>query len=143
MRYLNILLIILALANFASSQSNEKSKLTGVVYDANGAIVAGAKVTAISVIGEKFETTTNADGVFVLNLAFSKYDSKSAVKFKEAKYDIVVDSPGFIRSATKAFVFVPSFKGEMRLDIGLEIGPCSDCHWIDADPVKEVKKPIQ
>lgn len=139
MRYLWILILVYALAITGTSQSSGTSRLTGTVYDANGAVVAGAKVTAVSVKGEKFETTTNDDGIFVLKLVFSKYDTKSVVNFKEAKYDILVDSPGFIRSVTKGFVFVPSYKGEMRLDIGLEIGTCGDCHWIESDPVN--KKP--
>ena len=91
--------------------------------------------------GEKFETITNDDGIFVLSLLFIKYDQKSVVNFKEAKYDIVVVSPGFAKSITKGFVFVPSYKGTMYLDIGLEIGPCGDCEWIIGDPVNEIKKP--
>ena len=141
MRYLNMLLVILALSISGSSQSDGNSKLTGIVYDAHGAVVGRAKVAAVSAKGEKFETITDDEGIFVLNLPFSKYDNKSVVNFKEAKYDIIVDSPGFARSITKGFVFVPSYKGTMHLDIGLEIGSCSDCEWIVGDSVKEIKKP--
>lgn len=141
MRYLNMILVFLALSISGSSQSGGNSKLSGVVYDAYGAVVSRAKVTAVSAKGEKFETITDDNGSFVLNLPFSKYDNKSGVNFKEAKYDIIVYSPGFARSITKGFVFVPSYKGTMYFDIGLEIGACGDCEWIVGDPVKEIKKP--
>ena len=99
----------------------QKSELTGTVYDANGAVVVGAKISALSSDGKKFETVSNDRGVYVLTLPFNKYEASRA--FKESRYDIYVESPGFKRSVTKGYVFIPSQFGKMFLDIGLEIGP--------------------
>lgn len=142
MKLFGIVVLTLALTNVANSQSNNKSFPTGTVFDANGAVVAKAKVTAVNSKGENFETRTNEDGVYSLQLVFSKYDTNSSTTFKEAKYDIFVDSPGFVRSITKGFVFVTAYTGKMQLDIALEIRPCDDCHWIVGDPVNQIKKPL-
>ena len=102
----------------------QKSNLTGTVYDANGAVVVKAKVRAVDVRGNKFETLTNDDGVYVLTLPFNKYDSQRG--FKESRYDVFVESVGFKRSEIKGYVFIPSQFGKMHLDIGLELGPIMD-----------------
>lgn len=142
MKYLSILFLVLVSVILASAQSTGQSKLTGTVYDANGAVVGGAKVSAIDGKGQKLETVTNQDGVFVLELAFSRYDTNSVKKFKEAKYDIVVSSPGFNTSVTKGFVFVPAYGGKMQLDVALEVGPCNDCELMTEYPAREIETSI-
>lgn len=102
----------------------QKSELTGTVYDANGAVVVGAKISALSSDGKKFETVSNDRGVYILSLPFNKYDASRG--FKESRYDIYVESVGFRRSETKGYVFIPSQFGKMNLDIGLEISPGVD-----------------
>lgn len=97
------------------------SILSGTIYDANGAIVVNAKVTAVSKKGEKYEAFANDDGIYWLNLPFNKYDTESASSFREAKYDIIVEMDGFKRSVTNDFVFVPSQFGKLQLDIALEV----------------------
>ncbi len=139
MKWLGILGFVLTLTIAASSQANDKSILTGTIYDANGSVVVNAVVTATNVKGQKFETKTDENGVFVLRLGFNKYEAKRT--FKEAKYDIHVESHGFKRSEIKGFVFIPSQFGKMCLDIALEIGRSSDQTEID-DPTGEKKKPI-
>ncbi len=59
-----ILVLIVGLAVFANAQ---KGVLTGTVYDANGAVIVKSKVTAVNQKGEKFEATTNDEGVYSLN----------------------------------------------------------------------------
>ncbi|MBK9526932.1 MAG: carboxypeptidase regulatory-like domain-containing protein [Acidobacteria bacterium] len=138
MNFLAILLFVFAASVAVRSQADGTSILTGTVYDANGAVILRAVVTAINSKGEKFETSTDDDGVFVLRLPFHKSEATTAKRSKEAKYDIVVSSHGFTRSITKGFVFVPSYKGRMQLDIALEIGPCGDYEGMISDPAMEI-----
>jgi hypothetical protein len=110
------------------AQTVDTSKLTGTVYDAYGAVIVKAKVRALAGDGRTFDTTTNEDGVYVLVLPFNKYSS--GIGFKESKYDIIVESPGFRRSETKGFVFSPSQFGKMYLDLALEVGAISDHDFV-------------
>lgn len=124
MRVISALIFSLMFSFSASAQTAETSKLTGTVYDANGAVVVGAKVTAVSTDVKKFGTVSNEEGVYFLTLPFYKYVPNRG--FKEAKYDISVERTGFKRSLITGFVFVPSQFGKMTLDIGLEILSASD-----------------
>lgn len=101
-------------------QDSNQLKLTGTVYDLFGAVVPGALVKAIDSSGKVLEAKTNADGLYVLSLRPNDYDPKVSADLKAARYDIVVTVPGFRESLTKAFAFVPSYKGSMYLDIALE-----------------------
>jgi len=104
------------------------SILSGSVYDANGALIIKAKVTAINEKGEKFETLTNDTGIYVLNLPFNLYDtSKSVIDFKIAKYEIIVESEYFEKFIIKDFKFVPSYKGKMNLDFALDLLENDNC----------------
>src|SRR5688572_7508916 len=116
MKIFQIIFLIIGLTVCASAQ---KSVLSGTVYDANGSVVTNAKVSAFNQKGEKFETRTNDEGVYTLNLPFNQY--LNSTDFREAKYNILVEANGFKNSITKDFVFIPSQFGKMRLDIGLEI----------------------
>lgn len=142
---LSLLVPVLSLA-----QTTRESKLTGAVYDAFGAVVQGASVKATGIDRKVVETKTNNEGAYILTLNFNEYDPDLEGKFKEAKYDIVYSSPGFKDSTIKGFVFVPSFKGSMNLDIALEImdiepcGPAGACPFgneteipFDASPVTD------
>ncbi len=112
----------------ANAQSNTTSKLTGSIYDATGAVVVRAKVTAIGFGGKKFEAFSDDRGIYFLVLPFNKYESVRP--FTESKYDIIVEGAGFKKSETKGYVFIPSQFGEMHLDVGLEIGefPATNFH---------------
>ena len=111
---------------------NGRAFLGGTVYDEQGGVVVDAAVTAVNISGEKFETRTGSDGKYELNLPFNKYAAGTGRNFKEATYDIVVESRGFKRSVTKDFVFAPVFSGRMNLDIALEIGPIVDIIMVPA-----------
>jgi hypothetical protein len=103
--------------------------LTGRVYDANGAVIVGAEVSAISDNHARHTTHTNGRGEYEFMLPYNKYDPQSYA-FKEARYDIIVEKEGFKRSVTKGFVFIPSQFGKMHLDIALEISGREEGHQI-------------
>ncbi len=108
--------MVLGLAVFADAQ---KAILSGNVYDALGALIIGAKVTATNESGEKFEAVTNDKGIYILNLPFNSHSSN--LKYKIAKYDILVEQKHFENFLLKDFKFIPSPKNKIHLDFGLEI----------------------
>jgi hypothetical protein len=112
--------------NLKAVKSNE-AILTGTVYAPNGAVIPGAKITAVNQKWGKFEARTNDEGIYVLNLSFNLYDSKTASNFKIAKYEITVESVGFKKSIAREFLFVQSYLGKMQFDIALEeVGAIQD-----------------
>lgn len=119
MKIIRVLVLIFGLVVLVNAQ---RSALTGTVYDASGAVIPKAKLIAINEKGEKFETVTNDEGIYVLNLLFHSVDAKTSVDLKVAKYEIVVDleNRGFEKFILKDFKFVPSYKGKMNLDIALD-----------------------
>ena len=119
MRILKILILLFGIPLFVSAQTNNTSKLTGIVYDAQGSVVVDARVMAKGPNGKVFEGITNAEGIYVLTLAYNKYEAGST--FKEARYDITVKAHAFKNSVTNGFVFIPSQFGAMHLDIALEV----------------------
>jgi len=119
MKILQILVLIFGLVIFADAL---KAVLSGTIYDANGAVIPETKITAINEKGEKFETKTNSEGIYVLNLPFNLYDTRTSSNYKIAKYEIVVDrEKGFEKFVLKEFKFVPTYKGKMNLDIALDV----------------------
>jgi len=96
------------------------SFLSGRIFDANGALVTLAKVSATDASGKKYFTESDGNGEYLLELSYNQYESGSA-SFREAIYTIVVEKEGFKRSVMKDFVFVPSQFGEMRYDVALEV----------------------
>lgn len=92
--------------------------LSGTVYDANGAVIPGAKVTAVNSKGEKFETRTNVSGEYILKLPFSEYDSTA--NFKIAKYQVTAERNDFVTVVLKDFRFVGAYNGKMHLDFAMD-----------------------
>lgn len=115
------ILFLFALFGFsvvANSQTpTETTTLTGHVYDANGSVIVNATVSAIDQKKQKFETRTNADGLYKLKLPFSPYVS-SDHKFNVAKYDVSVIADFFERSVLNNFKVV---RGNMQLDVALDV----------------------
>lgn len=139
MRLLQILVLTLGLAVVGSAQ---KSILTGSVYDANGAVIPGAKITVADVKGEKFETKTNNEGVYVLNLPFNPYDTtKSGTGFRIAKYKITVEGLDFEKSILNDFRFAPSFQGKMNLDFALDVAANDSCEPAGCPELLPVESP--
>ena len=135
MKILQILILMFGLVVFTNAQ---KAILSGNVYDANGSLIVGAKVTAINEKDEKFETGTNSDGVYVLNLPFNSYNSKS--DFQIAKYEIIVAKEGFQKNFVKDFKFVPSSEGKMNLDIALDVFVNINTIITDSNNKKNIKR---
>jgi len=73
----SILMVGLLVLN-ASAQQNATASLSGVVKDANGAVLTGAQITATqNTTGVRREATSNGDGFFVItNLASGSYELK-------------------------------------------------------------------
>lgn len=117
MKVLRVLFLILGLAIVATAQ---KSILTGSVYDAYGALIIGAKITAINEKGEKFEALTNNDGIYILNLPYNPYRPE-IVDFKIAKYEIIVEKELLEKTTIKNFKFAPSYKGKVNLDFAMDV----------------------
>ncbi|MEK7724020.1 MAG: carboxypeptidase-like regulatory domain-containing protein [Acidobacteriota bacterium] len=133
-----VLALILGLNVFINAQT---AVLTGLVYDATGAVIIGAKVSAKTLINKKlqtFETKTDADGEYKLDLPFQFYDTKSPNgDFKISEYTIKVESPHFEPFELKDFKFVPSYKGQMNLDFALDVQ--SSINIITIDSTKKKK----
>ena len=103
------------------NDSKNQAILSGTVYDANGAVIPQTIVIAINERGEKFATLANSEGIYVLNLPFNRYNSKSSAGFKVAKYAISAEQKHFDKFVLKDFKFVPSTNGKMNLDIALDV----------------------
>ena len=73
MKFFQVLVLIFGLGVFTNAQ---KAILSGTVTDKFGSVIPGAKVFALNEKGEKFETITNAEGNYVLNLLFNSVDKK-------------------------------------------------------------------
>ncbi len=90
-------------------QINQKIKLTGVVYDINGAVIVGAKVKATNKNSESVEVKTNDEGIYLLNLL-------------PEFYKIEVEQVGFKKLVIEGFQLINSTYGKMNKDIVLEVG---------------------
>ena len=135
MKVLQILVLILGLAISINSQTTDKAILSGTIYDANGAVIVGMKVTAINEKGKRFEAVTNDEGIYFLDLPFNLYDPKKSANFKITKYELTVDGINrrFEKIVLKDFKFVPSYKGEMNLDFALDSINLEPCGYSGAD----------
>lgn len=135
MKVLRVLFLILGLAIVATAQ---KSILTGSVYDAYGALIIGAKITAINEKGEKFEALTNNDGIYILNLPYNPYRPE-IVDFKIAKYEIIVEKENFEKTIIKNFKFAPSYKGKVNLDFAMDVFVNINTITVQTNEVSEKK----
>ncbi len=104
-------------------QINQKIKLTGVVYDTNGALVVGAKVNATNRNGEIFEVKTNDDGIYLLNLLPEFY----MIEFEQS---------GFKKTIIESFQLVNSTYGKINQDVVLIVDN-SNCGVAGCFPILE------
>jgi hypothetical protein len=131
MKFLQILVLMFGLVIFANAQ---KAILSGTVYDANGAVIPKTRVIATNEMGECFETLANDEGTYSLDLPFNDYSSRKSSNFKITKYEIRVNREnGFDKFVLKDFMFVPSSKGKMNLDIALYAVNPEPCGYSGAD----------
>ena len=143
MKFLQVLILMFTLLVYANAQ---KAVLTGAVYDAVGAVIVKAKVTAVNEKGEIFETETNDEGIYSLNLPYNNYDARtSSANFKISKYEIVVDleNRGFERRVIKDFKFIPAYTGKMFFDIALDSKNPEPCGYGGADCLQKTDRDLQ
>lgn len=120
------------------AKEKNTSILSGSVYDANGALIIGAKVTAINEKGEKFETETNNEGIYNLELQYNPYGSDS--NFRLAKYEIIVEKQHFEKTVLKDYKFAPSYKGKVNLDFALDVYTYDHPIIIESNKIKNNKE---
>lgn len=117
-----LFVLLLSFGSFAQGrdpvQTNEpKTVLTGVVYDINGAVVVDTLIVAYKRDGKKYETATNDEGVYRIELPL-------------ALYAIQAGAAGFCPAQVDGFRIVNSTHGKMSLDFVLEVaGPKEDCKY--------------
>src|SRR5262245_23705259 len=86
---LTVLLLLLALCASALGQQAAKATLTGTVTDPNGAVIAGASVTATQMAtGIRRATVSNDEGLYVLT------------DLAPGEYEVRVESKGFAAHIT-------------------------------------------
>lgn len=116
MKLLQTLVLIFGLAVFANAQ---KTVLSGTVYDAVGAVIVKSKVTAVNQKGEKFETFTNGEGVYTLNLTYLPVEP--GFSYKMARYEITIEAAGFEAFTLKDFKVTGKYTTKMQLDFALDV----------------------
>jgi hypothetical protein len=106
----------------------ELAVVSGIVKDANEAVIPNTRVILTDESGKITETVTNENGYFRLDVQGGKY----ALEF--------IGTAGF---KVKKYENFDLTKGYKNLDVVLEVKPCPeiDCHWIEGTPVKENNKP--
>jgi hypothetical protein len=133
--------LVLTCTLFAQSTSSSQSVakkvlLTGTVYDVNGAVIISSQVVARSSRGEEFQTTTNTEGIYQLELP-------------PDVYKIEANAPGFCPKKVEMFRVRKSSQVverlsartmpvlQKQLDFVLEVSP-SDTPWLTGErPCKQ------
>lgn len=115
------LLSIVFLASLASAFAQTTSTaILGTVTDVSGAVVQGAKVTALQTnTGNKREDTTNASGDYNFPL------------IDVGQYEVTVEMPGFKTESRKNITLILDQKA--RLDFRLEVGAQTERVEISSD----------
>ncbi|MCY7375143.1 MAG: carboxypeptidase-like regulatory domain-containing protein [Pyrinomonadaceae bacterium] len=148
MKVLQILFLMLGLTVLVNAQ---KAILSGILYDAVGAVIPEVKVTAVNEKGEKFEAVTNDNGVYSLSLPYNLYDARtSSANSKIAKFEIIVDLEyrGFEKFVVKDFKFIPAYSGKMFFDIALDVKNPEPCGYagagcLESPIVENTKEKVQ
>ena len=129
MKYLLALLFVFACSSFAFGQD---VKLTGIVYDPQGAIVAGAQIKVVDEKGHSTLGSSDLEGSFLLKLV-------------PGIYAIDVSAPGFLTIKYNEYLVVNSAKG-MAMDFVIFGGkyhePCG-VSGADCLPAKALIKSYQ
>src|SRR5215467_5358308 len=103
-----LFLILLAAAGLCFGQT-QTARLQGIVHDASGAVVPGAKVVAVNnLTNENSEATSNETGVYVLPV------------LRPGTYTLTVESAGFSKMSVKGVELAVS--ANVTQDVTLEIG---------------------
>ncbi len=105
MKVLQTLVLIFGLSVFANAQ---KIALSGVIYDSQGFVIVGATIKATNKKGENFETKSNDEGIYTINLS-------------PEFYKISIKQAGFIKLIINNLKIVNSTYGKINQDIVLEV----------------------
>ena len=100
MKLAKVLFLLFVLATLVHGQ---EIKLTGIIYDPNGAVVSLADVKAIDKEGRSFRAKSNNEGSFLLELV-------------PDLYTIEIDASGFRKLKYQEFRVVKSTFGKMNID---------------------------
>lgn len=120
MKTLQILVLILGLTVFANAQ---KAILSGTVYDQLGSIIPDAQVVVKNKNGKMFETLTDRDGKYKIDLPYTVYKMPDDFRsLSLARYTIKVSLVGFHITEIEEFIFTKPSVGNMQLDFVLEVG---------------------
>jgi hypothetical protein len=98
------LVLALALTGFAQNETSVRGNLAGVVLDASGAVIPGAKIVASGPIGTK-ESTTDNDGRFTMPL------------LPPGTYSIRVEKQGFRTADVKGVEVVVSRTSSVSINL--------------------------
>src|SRR3954468_19236350 len=117
------LVLALALTGFAQNETSVRGNLAGVVLDASGAVIPGAKIVASGPIGTK-ESTTDNDGRFTMPL------------LPPGTYSIRVEKQGFRTADVRGVEVVVSRTSSVS--INLQPGGSSETIEVSAAAVTVV-----
>ncbi len=110
---LSLVALTFLLATIAAYGQKDTGSITGVVRDASGAVVSGAKVTVTDIDrGADFVTQTNAEGEYIAN------------PLKVGRYQIKIEKQGF-KKATAGPVKV-DVQERPAVDVTLQVGTISE-----------------
>src|SRR5688572_19215234 len=104
MKVLQVLVLILVLADFVNSQN---VVLTGRVYDWQGAVILGTEIKAKDKSGKVYTAKQNDDGVY-------------SVELPEAIYSLEFQSMDFQPFKVKKYRIVKPHQNRMFFDVVLE-----------------------
>jgi hypothetical protein len=123
----SLFLIILSLLLPATiAAQTHRASLRGTVYDPNGAVIPGAKITLTnSQTGEVRTTTGNSDGVYAVS------------SLAASQYQIEVEKTGFEKQTQNIELLVNQ---EQRFDVTLRVPGPSIADVFSSEPVELVKK---
>ena len=124
MKILQVLILIFGLTIIANGQEqNETAILTGSVFSQIGEIISDVKITVINEKGKRFETFTDVDGNYKIELPVTVYKGNFDIrKLPITKYTVRVEHRGFRAFEIKEFNFIQSNSRKMQLDVALEVG---------------------
>ncbi len=116
---LAVLVAVTALPPIALGQK-DSGGIAGVVRDARGAVVPGAKVTIVDVDhGNSIETTTNAEGEYVVS------------PLKIGRYNVTVAKTGFKKTTIGPVVV--DIQERPAIDVTLQVGSVNESVTITAE----------
>ena len=100
---MKLAVIAFILLAFLTVVQGQNIKLSGTVYDPNGAVVPRANVKVTDKSGHRFKAITNDEGSFLLALI-------------PGLYTIEIERPGFTKLIYKEYRIVDSTFGKMNID---------------------------